>query len=35
MLQLNLMGNLGSVAALSVVQLALTIPVAIFVYARD
>jgi iron(III) transport system permease protein len=35
MLQLNLMGNLGSVAALSVIQLALTVPVAIFVYARD
>ncbi|MDB5527356.1 MAG: binding-protein-dependent transport system inner rane component [Devosia sp.] len=35
MLQLNLMGNMGSVAALAVVQIALTVPVAIFVYARD
>jgi iron(III) transport system permease protein len=35
MLQLNLMGNLGSVAALSVIQIVLTVPVAIFIYARD
>jgi iron(III) transport system permease protein len=35
MLQLNIMGNLGSVAALAVVQLGLTLPVAVLVYARD
>ena len=35
MLQLDLMGNLGPVAALSVVTLVLTLPIAIFVYARD
>ena len=35
MLQLDMMGNLGPVAALSVIVLALTLPVAIFVYAKD
>ena len=35
MLQLDLMGNLGPVAALSVITLVLTLPIAIFVYARD
>ena len=35
MLQLDLMGNLGPVAALSVIALALTLPIAIFVYAKD
>jgi iron(III) transport system permease protein len=34
MLQLDLMGNLGPVAALSVIVLVLTLPIAIFVYAR-
>lgn len=34
MLQLDMMGNLGPVAALSVITLALTVPIAIFVYAR-
>lgn len=35
MLQLDLMGNLGPVAALSVVVLVLTLPIAVLVYARD
>ncbi|PJR09868.1 ABC transporter substrate-binding protein [Sinorhizobium meliloti] len=35
MLQLNLMGNSGPVSALSVIALALTLPIAIFVYARE
>jgi iron(III) transport system permease protein len=35
MLQLDMMGNLGPTAALSVVTLVLTLPIAIFVYARD
>jgi iron(III) transport system permease protein len=35
MLQLDMMGNLGPVAALSVITLVLTLPVAVFVYARD
>ena len=35
MLQLDMMGNLGPVAALSVITLILTLPIAIFVYARD
>lgn len=35
MLQLDLMGNLGPVAALSVITLVLTLPIAIFVYAKD
>ncbi|MFE0753162.1 ABC transporter permease [Inquilinus sp. NPDC058860] len=35
MLQLDLMGNLGPVAALSVIVLALTLPIAILVYAKD
>ncbi|MDB5585056.1 MAG: binding-protein-dependent transport system inner rane component [Devosia sp.] len=35
MLQLDMMGNLGPVAALSVITLFLTLPIAIFVYARD
>ncbi len=35
MLQLDMMGNLGPVAALAVITLVLTLPVAIFVYARD
>jgi iron(III) transport system permease protein len=35
MLQLQLMGNLGPVAALSVVALALTLPIAVFVYGRE
>ena len=35
MLQLDLMGNVGPVAALSVVTLVLTLPIAIIVYARD
>ena len=29
------MGNLGPVAALSVITLVLTVPIAIFVYARE
>ena len=33
MLQLNLMGNFGPVAALSVITLVLTLPVAIFIYS--
>ena len=35
MLQLDMMGNLGPTAALSVVTLVLTLPIAIFIYARD
>lgn len=35
MLQLDLMGNLGPVAALSVITLVLTLPLAVFVYARN
>jgi iron(III) transport system permease protein len=35
MLQLDLMGNLGPVAALSVITLVLTLPIAVFVYARN
>ncbi|MBB3146890.1 iron(III) transport system permease protein [Phyllobacterium trifolii] len=35
MLQLDLMGNLGPVAALSVITLVLTLPIAIFIYAKD
>ncbi|HEY4200753.1 MAG TPA: iron ABC transporter permease [Devosiaceae bacterium] len=35
MLQLDMMGNLGPTAALSVIALVLTLPIAIFVYARD
>lgn len=34
MLQLDMMGNLGPVAALSVITMVLTVPIAIFVYAR-
>jgi iron(III) transport system permease protein len=33
MLQLNVMGNYGPVAALSAITLALTLPVAIFIYS--
>jgi iron(III) transport system permease protein len=35
MLQLSVMGNSGPVAALSVISLALTLPIAIFIYARE
>ncbi len=35
MLQLNMMGNSGPVSALSVIALVLTLPIAIFVYARE
>lgn len=34
MLQLNVMGNYGPVAALSTIMLALTVPVAIFIHSR-
>jgi iron(III) transport system permease protein len=35
MLQLDMMGNMGPTAALSVIMLVLTLPIAIFIYARD
>ena len=34
MLQLNLVGHLGSLAALAVIQLAITVPLAAFIYSR-
>jgi iron(III) transport system permease protein len=34
MLQLNLVGHLGSLAALAVIQLVITVPLAVFIYSR-